>query len=244
MAIESEAMLYAPIKDYLEAQGYLVHAEVKACDVVAIKGEDVIVVEMKRQFNLKLIMQAIQRQQVCSSVYIAFPVTKTIANRRRMNEIKALAKRLHLGLILVHDRPSGLAVEVPLLPDFQVFRVNVKAQKAFMKELLSREHSVNTGGITKQRIITAHKERALSIAAFLKVHGPMGIGDIATYLNLTKDVVGVDLRSNLYKWYRRESRGVYAFNDEYDDDFRNFGDLVTFYMDRAQRYSQPPNPLK
>ncbi len=239
MPIHAESELYEPIKNYFESQGYTVQAEVKGCDVVAVRSDALLVIEMKRQFNLKLVMQAIQRQCVCSSVYMAFPVTKSISGRRRINEIKALAKRLHLGLILVHERPSGLLVEVALVPDFQVFRVNVKAQKAFLKELFSREHSVNTGGVSKTKIITAHKERAVAMGAYLKVHGPQSIEQISNYMNLTKQVVGTDLRMNHYGWYKREARGIYAFNDEFEEEFRKFGDLVGFYATRAADYSQP-----
>lgn len=239
MAIQAETELYEPVKAYLEAQGYTVQAEVKGCDVVAVRGEDVLVVELKRQFNLKLLFQAIQRQQVCSSVYMAFPVTKALMARRRMNEVKALAKRLHLGLMLVHDRPSGFVVEVPLVPDFQVFRVNVKAQRAFMKELHSREHSVNTGGMVKQRIVTAHKEKSIAIAAFLRVHGPQPISAVADFMQQTNAVAGQYLRSNHFKWYRRVSKGVYAFDAQAEEDFRKFDALIAFYEARARDYSQP-----
>lgn len=238
MPIKTETDLYEPIKAYLEGEGYRVQAEVKGCDVVATRGEDVLIVELKRQFNLKLLFQAIQRQQVCSSVFLAFPLTKAMASRKRINEIKALAKRLHLGLMIVHDRPSGYAVEVPLVPDFQVFRVNVKAQKAFLKELYSREHSVNTGGMVKRKIVTAHKERGLAIAAFLRVHGPQNIEAVATYMGQSKAMAGQALRANHYGWYLRIEKGIYAFDPSGESDFRNYGDLVTFYELRAQGYSQ------
>lgn len=244
MSLKSEAELYQPIKDFLEFEGYAVQGEVVGCDVVAVRGEDILVVEMKRQFNLKLVMQAIARQQVCSSVYMAFPSTVQLSARRRMSEIKALAKRLHLGIILVHDRPSGLTVEVLLTPDFKEFRINVKAQKAFMKELMGREHSVNTGGVTKTKIVTVHKERALSIAAFLKVCGPQSIDGIANYIKQTKQQVGKDLRLNHYGWYLRVNRGVYSFNEELEGEFRKFGTLVEFYEKRAKDYSQLANQDK
>jgi len=232
--IEKESDLYAPLKLYLEAQGYDVQGEVKGCDLVAVRGDDFLVVEMKKSFNLKLLVQATTRQKVCSSVYMAFPVTKSIQSRRRLNEIKALAKRLHLGLMLVHDRPSGLVVEVPLLPDFQVFRTDVKAQKALAKEFFAREHSVNTGGIVKQRIITAHREKALNLVAFLKLHGPSSVATLKDYTGDKQ--IGSLLSVNHYGWFERVARGTYSINENSQEDFRKYDSLLSFYTNRASAY--------
>ncbi len=240
MAIEKESDLYLPIKLFLEEQGYAVQAEVKGCDVVGVRGDEIIVIELKKQFSLKLVLQAIKRQEVCSSVYMAFPITKAIQARRRLNEIKALAKRLHLGLMFVHDRPSGLLVEVPLLPNFDVFRTNIKAQKAFTKELFSREHSVNTGGVTKQKVMTAHKERGLMLAAFLQVMGPRPLSEIKLYMN--DPLVGATLSANHYGWYMRISRGVYGFDAQKEAEFHNYSVLSAFYITRATHYSQGLEP--
>ena len=50
-----ETDLYAPIKSFLETQGYEVKAEVAAADVVACRvGEDPLIVELKTSFSLAL----------------------------------------------------------------------------------------------------------------------------------------------------------------------------------------------
>ena len=41
-----ETELYPPVKAYLEANGYTVRAEVLGCDVVALKDDDVVAVEL------------------------------------------------------------------------------------------------------------------------------------------------------------------------------------------------------
>ena len=47
-----ETELYAPVKAFLEAQGYEVKAEIKGCDVVAIRGEEApLIVELKPAFR-------------------------------------------------------------------------------------------------------------------------------------------------------------------------------------------------
>ena len=44
-----ETSLYAPVKTLLESQGYEVKAEVRGCDVVAVRGDEApVIVELKR----------------------------------------------------------------------------------------------------------------------------------------------------------------------------------------------------
>ena len=51
-----EADLYAPLKAYLEAQGYTVKSEIGPADIMAQRGEDPpVIVEMKTALNLLLI---------------------------------------------------------------------------------------------------------------------------------------------------------------------------------------------
>ena len=68
----SESSLYQPIYDYLTQQGYMVRGEVKDCDIVAIKGEELIIIELKKSLSVELLGQAADRQRITSGVYIAF----------------------------------------------------------------------------------------------------------------------------------------------------------------------------
>ena len=73
----SEVALYAPIKTFLEAQGYEVKGEVEGCDVVAVRGDEPpVVVELKTQLNLSLVLQAVDRLAVSDVVYVAFRTGK------------------------------------------------------------------------------------------------------------------------------------------------------------------------
>ena len=69
-----ESQLFPPLKRYLEAQGYTVHGEVKNCDIVARRGEELLVVELKSAISLNLLIQAGERKELSDSVYIAVPV--------------------------------------------------------------------------------------------------------------------------------------------------------------------------
>jgi hypothetical protein len=68
----SESDLYPAIKAFLEKQGYTVKGEVKGCDVVGTRGvEPPVIVELKRSFNLALLLQGIDRLAVTDRVYLA-----------------------------------------------------------------------------------------------------------------------------------------------------------------------------
>ena len=78
-----ETDLYAPVRDWLVAQGYTVRAEVKDCDITATKDGDLIVVELKRSFNVDLLIQATKRQRLTDSVYVAIPRPTRMGPRSR-----------------------------------------------------------------------------------------------------------------------------------------------------------------
>ena len=55
-----ESELYEPIKGYLQASGYVVTGEVKDCDLVARKDDDLVAIELKTGANMTLLIQSIQ----------------------------------------------------------------------------------------------------------------------------------------------------------------------------------------
>ena len=58
--MKSESDLYAPVKAFLEAQGYAVKGEVRGCDAVGVRGDEPpVVVELKRGFGLGLVLQSV-----------------------------------------------------------------------------------------------------------------------------------------------------------------------------------------
>ena len=71
-----ESDLYQPIKDYLDSLGYDTKGEVKNCDITAIKDDELVVVELKKGFTIELLYQAIERQKIADSVYVAIPFPK------------------------------------------------------------------------------------------------------------------------------------------------------------------------
>ena len=103
-----ETELSAPVKAYLESHGYQVNCEVKDCDIVATRGDDLIIVELKTSVNLTLLVQATKRQSISDSVYVAVPAP-TKRNRQWRGTLTVL-KRLEIGLLLVSEGSMGMLV--------------------------------------------------------------------------------------------------------------------------------------
>ena len=62
----AETSLYAPVKAFLEDQGFEAKGEICGCDIVAVRpGEPPIVVitELKLSFTLELLLQAVDRMR-------------------------------------------------------------------------------------------------------------------------------------------------------------------------------------
>ena len=117
-AKKRETDLYPPIKKLFEGQGYEVKGEVGAVDVVAVRGdEDPVVVELKMTFSLSLFHQAIERQALTDSVYVAVPhrggceVPKVSQAKHQL-----CVRRLGIGLITVRLNTKRTDVHVDPAP--------------------------------------------------------------------------------------------------------------------------------
>jgi hypothetical protein len=73
MAALRETDLYPPVKTWLESLGYQVKAEIGAADIMALRGDDMVIVELKRAFSLALLLQGVERQRLTDLVYVALP---------------------------------------------------------------------------------------------------------------------------------------------------------------------------
>jgi hypothetical protein len=86
--IKCETELYAPLKAFFESRGFQVKGEVHACDLVASRGDEILIVEMKRVFNLDLVLQAIDRQKLSANVYVAVEQPRGRGRRRWRKMVK------------------------------------------------------------------------------------------------------------------------------------------------------------
>lgn len=202
-----ESDLYEPVKACLEQLGYEVKGEVKDCDITAVREDELIVVELKRGFTIELLYQAIDRQRVADSVYVAVPLPKRGYMAPHLADMKALCRRLELGLIFVGFTAGGKPqVDVYLHPaDAAAPRRNAKRRRALLQEHTGRTGSHNTGGVTHRKILTLYKEQSLCVARILREHGALPTAEIRRLggPDNTATIVG----RNVLQWFVRSDGG-------------------------------------
>jgi len=201
-----ETDLYPHVKKLLESQGFEVKAEVKSCDVMAVRGdESPVIVELKNGLTLQLIYQAIDRLSITEHVYIAIAKPK----RAVPSEAQKLCKRLGLGLLVVSKSGSVdvLAEPVPYNP-----RPNKNRKVALLKEFHKRKGDPNIGGSTKTKLMTAYKQDALRCLIYLHENGPTKISELRKATNVDRSAT--ILRADYYGWFLKEQRGIYGLTED------------------------------
>jgi hypothetical protein len=207
-----ETELFAPLKTWLAHQGYSVHSEVKHCDIVARKGDDLIIVELKAKLTLALVIQAVKRKALADSVYIAVPSFKARSYPSNFRGVRTLLRRLELGLVLVRFLKTKTKIEVVLHPQPYTPRRMHRRRAAVIGEIDGRYGEFNKGGspsTTEQ--ITAYKQEAIKTALLLERDGPSSPRALKDAGASPK--VGTMLRNNVYGWFDKVERGIYALSD-------------------------------
>lgn len=205
-----ETDLYEPIRKYLESNGYTVRSEVNHCDVTATKGDDLIVIELKRQFNVDLLIQATARRSITDSVYVAVP--RPAAWNARWRGIKRVLRQLELGLILVSLGARTHRVDVAFHPAPSQRRKLKAARRAVLEEMARRSGDYNRGGSSGRKLMTAYREDAIRIAACLDRLGPAAPRQLRA-LGTGPKTLSI-LSRNVYGWFERVGHGVYALAPE------------------------------
>ncbi|MGV2885091.1 DUF2161 domain-containing phosphodiesterase [Paenibacillus taichungensis] len=221
MAVKYETELYSPVKAFFERRGYDVKAEVKHCDLVGVKSDqnEPLIVEMKKTFNLSLLLQGMQRLKLSPFVYLAVERnrSKRGAVNQRWGELTALCRQLGLGLITVtfYKTKSPLidvlcepAVQ-SLMPDSgTVVRKGGIRRQRLLKEFDERSGDYNTGGSTRRQLVTAYREKALRVASALRAQGEASPASISKQTSVGS--AAAILQKNYYGWFERLSRGRYV----------------------------------
>ena len=204
-----EKDMFQSLKTHLEKLGYTVKAEVLNTDITAIKDDCVIIIEMKKTLNTTLMYQGSKRQRISDYVYLAIlrPTTKQLRSKQ-FREKMHLVRKLQLGLMFVNVNKG--TVETFLDPQNYTMRKNNIKKRRLLKEFEQRHTSFNTGGVTKTKIITAYRERALVIAYHLQ-SGFLAVKEIKILTNDFK--CSTILQKNYYSWFDRVDRGIYKLND-------------------------------
>jgi len=232
VGFKSEAELYAPVKAFLEGQGYEVKAEVTGCDLVAQRADEPpVIVELKTGFTLPLVLQGVDRLALSDQVYLAVAVpTKSAPGslwRRERLGILKLCRRLSVGLLAVHE-PKGEQpplVEPMLDPLPYRPRPNKRRQGLLLKEFAHRVGDPNTGGTNKRPIVTAYRQDALRCAAHLSANGPTKASKVAHATGVTR--AGTMMRNDVYGWFMRVERGIYELSPKGGEALETYADVVT-----------------
>lgn len=208
-ANDLETALYQPVKRFLERHGFAVKGEVGGCDVVALKdGSPPIVVigELKQTFNLELVLQGVDRAAACDEVWLAARLSKRGKGRESDPRFRNLCRRLGFGLLGVgaHGQVDILVSPAAALPRRD------KAQRSqLVEEHRRRQGDPVAGGSTRRPIMTAYRQSALMCAAVL-TEGPGRPRDLKVLCPEAPKI----LLANVYGWFRRVERGVYALTPE------------------------------
>jgi len=207
---QTESSLYPLVRGFLEKQGFVVHAEAKNCDVVGVKDGDLVVVELKVALSLELLAQGLERMKVSETVYVAVPAPKAAAQVTRFKSFFPILRKLELGLLSV-DVGNDL-VTVLVQPQPYQRRRQPKARRALLSEIAGRSGSDNIGGSSRIKIITAYRESATLIAVALRRFGPMKPRDLRA-LGTGPKTLSI-LSTNVYGWFARQDRGIYALTEK------------------------------
>lgn len=201
-----ERDLYAPVKALLEERGYAVQAEVASCDAVAVRGDECCAVELKLRLNLEVIVQAAARQRFADAVYVAIPAPGRAYYTARFRDVCRVLRRLDVGLITV--RASG-AARVDFEAGAHGVRRNARLRREALAEFVARRTDHNVGGVARVPLMTAYRERALTVAALLRT-GPATAAGLRAVA--APDDTYAILYRNPYGWFTRLGAGRYELS--------------------------------
>ncbi|HOM41916.1 MAG TPA: DUF2161 family putative PD-(D/E)XK-type phosphodiesterase [Bacillota bacterium] len=228
-----EKDLYKPVYDYLSGLGYTVRSEVNHCDIAAIKGDELLVVEMKKTLNLDVILQAVQRQKLADMVYIAVPKPGRGLFSKRWQSLCYMLKRLQLGLIVVSLKEDCSFAEVVFEPAaFDMIKSKNQSKKkrqGLIKEFAARYGDFNTGGSSRQKLVTAYREMAIHIACCLMKYGQLKPRELRQ-LGTDEKKTTIILEKNHYGWFENISKGLYAINEKGKKEAAGYSELYQYYM--------------
>ena len=223
-----ETDLYEPIRAFLEEEGYQVQAEVKDCDIAAVKDGQLVIVELKKAFNLKLVYQGLERQSLTEQVFVAIPRPKKGQREKAWKDMLKLLKRLELGLLTVALDSPLHTVDVVLEPSDSIAWKNRKKREKVQAELEQRQVDGNVGGMTRRKIMTAFREKSIRLACMLEKEGQISTASLRE--RGLEDYIGIFVK-NYDKWFKRVEKGVYALSEKGREALENedYAKAVAFY---------------
>ena len=209
-----EKELFNPIKKYFEGLGFTVDGEVSGIDMYMEKGDEKVAVELKQTLDFKVFQQAALRQKIVETVYVGTFLPKN-ANSTAFKDKVYLLKRLGIGLICVSKRSKTVQIfSEPVVSPLDKFqRHNRLKGDRISTEFKKRRTKGNTGGVTREKLITSYREDALLVLDALAELGGTGkCSDVSKISGITRSTT--IMSRNYYGWFKHgDKNGVYAVTD-------------------------------
>lgn len=223
-----ETELYQPVKDLFESMGYEVFGEVNDIDVVAVKEDKKIVVELKTTFSMKLILQGVKRQKIYEDVYVAIPFPKFKSKfSKDFKDKEYLLRRLELGLIFVSSGELNTYAQIVLDPkpyNMNNSRSRNGKKRNMIERELSNRHGDNNVGGTKGKLVTVYREKALLLASYLRETGEMTTKKLRE-LSGNEKTTNI-LNKNYYGWFERAEKGIYKLSDKGRSELEHYNHVI------------------
>ncbi|MCT4542622.1 MAG: DUF2161 family putative PD-(D/E)XK-type phosphodiesterase [Vallitalea sp.] len=227
-----EVDLYKPIHNYFTELGYKVNSEVNSFDVTAIKDNNLIIIELKKSLNMKLLIQGVKGQRLTDMVYIAIQRPKKTFSKEWKDKLH-LIRRLELGLIFVSFKGDKSLVQIVCHPKpfkrKQSKKLSTKKKNKLIQEIDGRHIDYNIGGSNKTKLMTAYKENALQIACYLYKYGNLSPKELRKLG--TGDKTGSILNNNFYNWFIKIERGVYRISEKGVQAIEQYNELSKYYLE-------------
>jgi len=238
----SETDLYMPIRHFFTELGYQVNAEVKGCDVAMTKNGELLIVELKKSFNITLLYQALDRQKLTSQVYAAVPRPKRAHGAEYTGMIQ-IAKKLEIGLMTVALDSPVKHVEILVFPPAsQVTPVKKPGRReGVLKEMAGRTIDTNLGGSTRRKLMTAYREKSIHIACAIEKNGALTAKALVQY-GCDANAHGI-VYQNHYGWFERVRKGVYDLTSAGRTMLAGseFGELLAYYRSALALSANTPD---
>ncbi len=226
-----EFELFPILKEYFIGEGYKVNAEVKDCDMTAIKDDELIIIEMKTSLNITVLYQALERKKLSPNVYIAIPKPKR--NYRKLKlKMKNLVSKLDLGLIVIDVVNKGLDVLVqPQVNPTQY--INSKKKTKLLTEINNRSVDENIGGKNRTKVLTAYKELGIALCVVINKEGCVSTKTLREKYGFDQKTTSY-LHKNFFRWYKKVGKGTYELSKEGEEVLKSkeYINAVKFFEDK------------
>ena len=203
-----ETSLYLPVKRFLEGLGYTVKGEIGPCDLVGLRDGDpsvVVIGELKLSFNLELILQGVDRLSLGDEIWLAAQLSARGKGRESDPRYRNLCRRLGFGLLGVSKTGQ---VDILVSPAAPTPRKDPRRRPRLVDEHKRRKGDPAMGGGTRRPIMTAYRQQALACAAAM-AEEPKRPRDLKPSCPDAQKI----LHRNVYGWFERSGRGVYALTE-------------------------------